>query len=317
MRIAVMGAGAVGCFLGGKLAVAGEDVVFVARGERLQALRAEGLRIVEGGAETLVRQIEAVESAEEVGAVDAVLLCVKLFDLQAAIASLGPLLGPETFVVTTQNGVEAAANVSEAVGEERVVGGAVWVVASMTAPAVVECTGDWAGIEIAEMSGEHTARCETFAAACSCAGIDCIVHEDLERMLWSKFVLLSATSATTALTRQPIGYVRGDPIALQTARACIRETMAVAAARGVGLPENLESTAMLQLCEEMAADAKASQLVDLEHGRPLELEHLSGAIHRMGLAAGVPTPVHSTVYAALRPFMHGNARNVKLRAETR
>nr|NIW24421.1 2-dehydropantoate 2-reductase [Gammaproteobacteria bacterium] len=132
----------------------------------------------------------------------------------------------------------------------------------------------------------------------------------------SKFVLLSATSATTALTRRPIGYVRNDPIALQTARACIRETMAVAVARGVSLPEDLEATAMHKLCEEMAADAKASQFVDLEHGRPLELEHLSGAIHRMGLEAGVPTPVHTTVYAALRPFMHGDAGSVKLSDET-
>lgn len=316
MRIAVMGAGAVGCFLGGKLALAGEEVVFIARGERLRALSEDGLRIVEGSGETLVRPTAAVGNPEDAGTVDAVVLCVKLFDLPAAIEALVPLLGPETFVVTTQNGVEAALNVAHAVGEERVIGGAVWVVASMTGPAVVECTGAWAGIEVAEMSGGRSARIETFAAACRRAGIDCTIGDDLERMLWSKFVLLSATSATTALTRQPIGYVRNDPIALQTARACIRETMAVAAARGVRLPDDLESTAMHQLCEEMAADAKASQLVDLEHGRPLELEHLSGAIHRMGLEAGVPTPVHTTVFAALRPFMHGDASGGKLTAAT-
>lgn len=317
MRIAVMGAGAVGCFLGGKLALAGKDVVFIARGERLRALREEGLRLIEAGAETLVSPIEAIDQVSDAGTVDVVLLCVKLFDLPAAIEALSPLLGPETFVVTTQNGVEAAANVAQSVGEARVIGGAVWVVASMTGPAVVECTGAWAGIEIAQMSGERAERTEAFAAVCARAGIDCTIFDDLERMLWSKFVLLSATSATTALTRRPIGYVRDDPIALQTARACIRETITVAAARGVDLPENLESTAMHQLCREMAADAKASQLVDLEHGRPLELEHLSGAIHRMGLEAGVPTPVHTTAYAALRPFMHGDARGGKLPVETR
>ncbi len=316
MRIAVMGAGAVGCFLGGKLALAGEDVVFIARGERLQALRKEGLRIVEGGTQVHVQPTQAVGDAEDAGQVDAVLLCVKLFDLPTAIEALSPLLGPETYIVTTQNGVDCPARVAQAEGAQRVIGGAVWVVASMTGPAIVECTGAWAGIELAEMRGARSARTQAFAEACDRAGIDCVIHDDLERMLWSKFVLLSATSATTALTRQPIGHVRGDPIALQTARACIRETMAVAAARGVNLPEDLENTAMHQLCEEMAEDAKASQLVDLEHGRPLELEHLSGAIHRMGLEARVPTPVHTTVYAALRPFMHGDTSNGKLAVET-
>jgi len=312
MRIAVLGAGAVGCFFGGRLVRAGENVVFIARGERLRSLRERGLQLVDRDATTAVQPIEAVENPADAGMVDAVLLCVKRFDLETAIGTCRPLLGPETFIVTMQNGVDSAAIVAQAVGAERVVGGAAWVVASMTGPAVVESTGAWAGIEIAEMSGEMSARIEDFAAICRRAGIECIVRDDLECMLWSKFVLLAATSATTALTRRPIGYVREDPIALETARACIREAIAVAVARGIALPADIEDTALHQLREEMATDAKASQLVDLEHGRALELEHLSGAIHRMGLEANVPTPVHTTVYAALRPFLRGTAQRVKL-----
>lgn len=305
MRIAVLGAGAVGCFFGGRLAQAGNDVVLIARGERLKALRETGLRIVDDGGATTVHPLEVAASPDDAGLADVVLLCVKLPDVDTALEACRPLLGPETFIVTMQNGVDCVETVAQSLGAARVIGAAVWVVASMTGPNVVERTGEWAGIEIAEPSGERSERIEAFAARCRQAGIECVVRDDLERMLWSKFVLLAATSATTALTRQPIGYVREDPIALATARACVREAVAVATARGVALPADIEQTAMHRLCNEMAADAKASQLVDLEHGRPLELEHLSGAIHRMGLEANVPTPVHTTVYAALRPFAKG------------
>lgn len=310
-----MGAGAVGCYFGGRLAQAGKDVVLIARGERLQALRENGLRIVDDSGTTTVNPLEVAASPADAGIADAVLLCVKLFDIEAAIEACRPLLGPETFVVTMQNGVDSVATVAKSVGTDRVIGAAVWVVASMTSPAVVERTGAWAGIEIAEMSGERSERIEAFATLCRHAGIECTVRDDLARMLWSKFILLAATSATTALTRRPIGYVREDPVALETARACIREAVTVAAAHGITLPADIEGTAMHRLCLEMAADAKASQLVDLEHGRPLELEHLSGAIHRMGLEANVPTPVHTTVYAALRPFLHGEARDAEVPTE--
>jgi len=311
-----MGAGAVGCFFGGRLAQAGNDVVLIARGERLHALRENGLRIVEDGGTATIYPLEVTDNPVDAGIADVVLLCVKLFDIETAIEACRPLLGPETIVVTMQNGVDCVETVAQYVGAERVVGGAVWVVASMTGPAVVERTGSWAGIEIAAMSGESSDRAEAFATLCRQADIECTVRDDLACMLWSKFVLLAATSATTALTRRPIGDVREDPIALATARACIREAVTVAAARGVTLPADIEHTAMHRLCEEMAADAKASQLVDLEHGRPLELEYLSGAIHRMGLESNVPTPVHTTVYAALRPFLHGEALHARSRGES-
>jgi 2-dehydropantoate 2-reductase len=305
MRIAVMGAGAVGCYIGGRLARAGEEVIFVARGERLRALNEKGLTVIEAGAGETIYPVVAVDDAAEIEPVDIILLCVKLYDTERALRDCEPLLGPSTFVVVLQNGVESAAAAERALGSERVVAGSVYLVVSMPRPGFVERTGDWARLEIAERDTAAGANSTLFAAACRRAGIDCVICDDVERMLWGKFVLLAATSAMTAVTRRPIGYVREDPVALEVARECMHEAVAIARARGVNLPPSIEANALRQLCEEMDPSAKASQLVDLENGRPLELEYLSGAIHRFGKSLGIPTPVHSTVYAALRPFAHG------------
>ena len=303
-----MGAGAVGCFFGGRLALAGQDVFFVARGERLDALLGAGLTIVEAAASETIAPLAAVDDPAEIGPVDVVLLCVKLFDSERALRACAPLLGEGTIVVTLQNGVESPTTAARIVGSTRVVGAAVYVVASMIAPGIVKRTGDWARIELAALEESARSSAAAFAAACRLAGVDCAIRDDVEQMLWSKFVLLAATSAMTAVTRRPIGYVRGDPIALEVARGCMQEAVAVARASGVRLQPGMADEAMRQLCEEMDPAAKASQLVDLENDRPLELEYLSGAIHRFGRSLGIPTPVHSTVYAALRPFLHGATR---------
>jgi 2-dehydropantoate 2-reductase len=300
-----LGAGAVGCCFGSRFALAGHDVTFIARGAQLRALQTQGLRIVHDGGTATQEPVKAVQDAAALGPVDAVLLCVKLYDTEAAARDGLALLGPETYIVTLQNGIDNVAIVERIAGIGRVIGAAVYVVASLLEPGVVERTGPWLRLDLAEPLGRRSARLEAFAAACTAAGIDAAVHDDLDSLLWSKFVLLSATSAMTALTRQTIGYLRTDPAALEMAHRCIQETCAVAQALGVRLPLRVESDALAQLCDEMPADAKASQLVDLERGRPLELESLSGAIHRLGRELGVPTPAHSTVYAALRPFVRG------------
>lgn len=300
-----MGAGAVGCYFGGRLALAGQDVFFVARGERLDALRGAGLTIVEAAGKANINPVAVVDDPADIGSVDVVLLCVKLFDTERALRACAPLLGADTIVVTLQNGVESASTAARIVGSTRVVGAAVYVVASMIAPGVVERTGVWARIELAALEEAARTGAAAFAAACRLAGVDCVIQPDIEQMLWSKFVLLAATSAMTAVTRRPIGYVREDPVALEVARGCMQEAVAVARASGVRLQPGVADEAMRQLCEEMDSAAKASQLVDLENDRPLELEYLSGAIHRFGKSLGIPTPMHSTVYAALRPFLHG------------
>jgi 2-dehydropantoate 2-reductase len=305
VRIAIMGAGGVGAYYGACLALAGEDVVFVARGAHLQALRSRGLRVISDEGALTLDAVTAVEDTRSVGTVDAVLFAVKLYDAEVAAKACLPLLGESTYVVSVQNGVESVDILSRILGPGRVLGGATYIVASIDSPGVIRRTGPWARIEFAEPTGELTARARQFERACRRAGIDIELSTDMAALLWNKFVLLSATSATTALTRQPIGYVREDEVMWEVAAACVAETVAVGRALGVALNADAEAAALRRFEHELSADAKASQLVDLERGKPLELEYLSGAIHRFGKRLGVPTPVHTTVYAALRPFVNG------------
>ncbi len=308
MRVAIMGCGGVGGFYGAKLARNGVDVTFIARGAHLQAISRNGLTLRDdhdGDSETLINPARAVENPAQAGPVDVILFCVKLPDSTAALEALKPLMGEDTFIVTLQNGVESVGIIEGILGPGRAIGGAVYIVASILEPGVIVRSGPSERMEIAEPDGSRSPRITAFAGLCRDAGIDIHVKDDLGELLWRKFVLLSASSAITALTRQPMGFAQEDPVAGEVVRAAIAETAAVARALGVGLAADIEETAFKTLNFILGADAKSSQLYDLERGKPLELEWLSGAIHRMGKEAGVPTPVHSTTYAALRPFAGG------------
>lgn len=309
MRVAIMGCGGVGGFFGVRLAEKGVDVTFIARGAHLEAIRKNGLRLRESDAggqkETLVNPARVVEKPGDAGAVDVILFCVKLPDSEAALAALKPLLRGDTFIVTLQNGIDSAAMIERVAGPGRVIGGSVYVVSSILQPGVIIKSGPSERMEIAEPDGSPSARARAFEKLCRDAGIDIHLEDNLEELLWRKFILLSASSAITALTRQPMGFAQQDPVAGEVVQAAIAETVRVARARGIKLPGDIEASVLQALNFVVHPDAKASQLIDLERGRPLELEWLSGAIHHMGKAAGVPTPVHSTTYAALRPFAKG------------
>lgn len=306
MRVAIMGSGGVGGFYGARLAAGGVDVTFVARGAHLEAIRAGGLTIIDDAGETVINPVQALEDTSAADPVDVILFCVKLPDSEAALRACKPLMNENTFLVTLQNGVESLGIIESALGPGRAMGGAVYIVASIREPGVIARSGPSERMEFAEPDGSHSRRALAFEALCRGAGIDIHLQDDLDELLWRKFVLLSASSAITSLTRQPMGYAQRDPVAGEIVRAAIAETTAVARARGVELAEDIEDTAFKTLNFVLGAEAKSSQLYDLERGRPLELEWLSGAIHRMGKQAGVPTPVHSTTYAALRPFAKGN-----------
>lgn len=305
MRVAVMGAGAVGGYFGAALAKAGADVALIARGAHLEALQARGLTIRDASGEFTVPGLQAVGDPAVLEPVDLILFCVKLYDTESAARALLPLVGDSTYVVTLQNGVDSVDTLSRVLGAERIVGGITYIVASVEAPGVIRRTGEWARIEVAEPSGEITPRLRSFERLCRGAGIDVAVKSDMHALLWSKFVPLSATSATTALTRSTIGEIRADPVLAWVAEACVAETLAVGRALGVALGADVEASALELLRHGMSPDAKASQLVDLERGKPLELEHLSGTVHRLGRELGVPTPVHTTVYAALKRYARG------------
>jgi 2-dehydropantoate 2-reductase len=301
-----MGAGGVGGYLGAKLARGGHDVALIARGAHLEALRRHGLRI--SGAESLeVPGLLATDRPVDIGPVDAVLFCVKLYDTEAAARLLRPLLGEGGLVATVQNGVESAARIAAVIGPGRTLAGAAYFPANIAAPGEIAWLGRMQGrplVGCGEPGGGPSPRARAFAQACNEAGVEAEVFDDTERMLWEKFCLIAGSSAATSLTRQPIGPVCSDPDARWVLAQAVGEAAAVGRACGVALAEDIEQR-VLGFLASGPANGKSSQLVDLERGRRLELEWLSGTVARLGREHGIPTPIHRAVYAALKPYASG------------
>lgn len=306
MRIAVLGAGGMGGWLGARLAAAGIEVVFIARGEHLRAMQANGIEIC--GAERLhLASVVATDNTQEIGPVDAVLFCVKIYDTQAVANMLPPLMGPDTYVITIQNGVESAHQISAVIGKGRTLAGAAYFPANIAGPGKIEYIGrigDRPHIVFGEPCQGFSERARAFARLCRSAKIDARVADNTEMMIWEKFCLVAATSAATAITRQTVGKVRKDPDLRWLLQQAISEAAQTARRLGVNLDQNLEKRT-LESIDKNPPGGKASQLIDLERGRKLELEGLSGAVLRLGRQVGVATPVHATVYAALKPFKDG------------
>ena len=304
LKIAVMGAGAVGGYYGARLAAAGSDVSFIARGAHLDAIRKNGLRVVSPLGDVTIDPAKATDDPGEVGPVDIVLLMVKLYDVAPAAKQIAPMLGANTGVVALQNGVEAPDILADTIGRERVMGGSIYIPAKIEEPGVIVHGGGFAKAVFGELKGGTSDRAEALLRAFQDAGVDSEITEDVESTLWTKFVLLSAVSATHAITRGPAGPVLQDPDMREMFIAAMRETEAVARARGVHLDADIVAQ-QLKLADDFPPDAKASLLQDLEAGKRLEVGYLSGTVSRLGAELGVPTPVHSTIYAALKPFMEG------------
>ena len=306
MRIAVMGAGGVGGYFGAKLAAAGEEVVFVARGAHLAALRERGLRVETNAGEIVLDSAEATDDPASTAPADIILFCVKLYDAEAAAEACRPLLKPGGWIISLQNGVESVERVSAVLGEGRTLGGAAFIGARIEQPGVIVQAGFAADpfITFGAPDGSRPEAAVDFAARSAAAGFRATLVDDMAAALWNKFVVLGPTSALTALTRQPLGPIREDEVMRQALVQAVAETAAVGRALGVDLAEDIEEKSMASL-DGLPAESKASQLLDLERGNRLEVDWLSGALHRLGKQTGVPTPAHSTVYAALRPFRQG------------
>jgi 2-dehydropantoate 2-reductase len=314
MKIAVMGAGAVGGFLGGKLAFGGRDVVFVARGKHLEALRTQGLRVV-GAEEFTVSPVTVSDQVQAFGPVDLVLFCVKLYDTESAAALLEPILADHTVVVTLQNGVESQERIGSVIGEERVLSGAAYFPASINVPGEIVFKGPIPGkplVEVGKGQGDSSRLAEQLIEAFQKAGVTAALTKDTSLMLWEKFCWIAGVSGVTAATRQPIGTVRADHDMRALFIDCVRECATVGRVAGVPLDLALEER-LIGLLETNPAEGKSSLLVDLERGRPLELDGLSGAVHRLGQKYHVPTPVTSAVYAALKPFRSGATTGLSAR----
>lgn len=305
MRIAIIGAGGVGGYFGARLQAAGSDVAFVARGAHLGALCERGLRVESPKGDLRLAHVQATDNPATVGVVDAVLLTVKMYDLEAASRMLTPLIGRDTVVVTLQNGVEAIDIVAGQVGREHVAGGVAYIAAVIAEPGVIRHTS-LDSLIFGELDRRRSERLVALEQACLHAGFSARVSDDINLDLWSKFARLSVFSGMTAVTRSTMGVLRSDPELLAMLVAACQETIAVGRARGVALPDRLMDE-ILQMVHTLPHHAKASMLEDLERGRRLELPWLSGAVVRLGAAAGVPTPIHSFIATVLKPHVNGTS----------
>ena len=305
MRIAIFGTGAVGGYFGGKLAASGEDVSFVARGSHLAALQKSGLRITSPKGNVHV-PVTATDNPAAIGPVDVVVFTVKLYDVDPSAALLAPLVGPDTVVITLQNGVEAVGMVARHVGPDHVAGGVAYIVAVMDEPGHVRhTTAD--RLVFGESDHRPSGRLERFKEAGRKAGFTADLTTNIDLELWIKFVRLTTWSGMTSATRSSMGVIRQHPALLTMMDAMIEEAMAVGRARGIACPGGI-AEASRQMVENFPAESKSSMLEDLERGRRLELPWLSGAVARMGEDAGVETPTHSFINAILKPHQAGASR---------
>ncbi len=307
MRIAIMGTGGVGGYFGARLAASGTDVTFIARGEHLRAMQASGLKILSAKGDLLVKPAQATDAPSKVGAVDLVMIAVKLWSTEDAVREIAPMVGPNTIVVSFQNGVIALDQLLAAYGRQRVIGGVANIAALIEAPGVIRHNGTMARLIFGELDGKRSARCEQFAGLCQRAGFDHVLSEDINRTIWEKFVFLASFSGMTSLMRQPIGPIREDAELRTMLRDAIAEVVAVGHAKGVNLPpDQVEKS--LAWGDGLPATMVASMRGDLERGNRLELPWLSGTVVKLGAELGVPTPTHKFISLALKPYVNGTPK---------
>lgn len=302
MRIAVMGAGGMGGYFGGRLARGGETVAFIARGEHLRAIQAHGLRVrsIAGDfAITAPATDDPRRVPELIGPVDLILFCVKSYDTEAAAEAIRPIIGAETAVLTLQNGVVNVETLGRLLGPARVLGGLVYGFAVIAEPGVIEHT-QGGRIVFGELDGPESARARRFVEAGRRAGFPIELTGDVRRALWEKYLMICALSGMTAIARRPIGEIRTCPESRRMYRLILDELTAVAKAEGVGLAEDVVEAGMAAV-DRLNADSYSSLYHDLTRGRRLELEALQGYAVRLGARDGIPTPALFAVYAALRP----------------
>jgi 2-dehydropantoate 2-reductase len=304
MRIAVMGAGGVGGYYGARLAHAGHDVTFIARGEHLRAVKAHGLALRGPAGDILVSAAQATDDPRNIAPVDVVLFCVKLFDTEDAARACQPLLENGGLCVSLQNGVDGQHRINAVLGTPVAIGGLAFVSAVIESPGVIRYVSTSPSIQFGEADGRASARTTRFREACIAAGFGAEVVPDIRAAQWRKFVGLTTNAALTSIARQPAGVVYHDPDLLALARAGFSEAAAVAKAGGVELPADFVEQ-NVEKHRKFPAGMYASMYHDLARGRRLELESLSGLIVREGREHAIPTPFHAFAYACLKPYVNG------------
>lgn len=303
MKIIVMGSGGVGGYFGGRLAAAGNEVAFVARGAHLQALRSSGLNVRSPRGD-LHLAVRAVETIAEAGSADLVMVGVKLWDTEGIAPSLRPLAERGATIVSFQNGVQKDDVLRKHVPPDAIMGGVCYIAATIAEPGVIAHTGNMQRLVFGEYGGQESARALAFLGACREAGIDADCSHAIERLIWEKFVFLVGLSGTTSMFRQPIGPIRADATMRSTLLDAMREVVAVGRAKGVPLQAEFAQD-RLAFCDTLPAAMTSSMQNDLARGNRLEVPWLSGAVVELGQRLGIATPVNRAISDALAPFANG------------
>ena len=293
-----MGSGGLGGYFGARLAQAGSDVAFLARGAHLAAMREHGLKVESALGDVHLRDVRATDKPADLGLVDFVFFCVKLWDSEAAAEQIAPLVGPNTTIISFQNGVQKDNLLRRGFGDAALMGGVAYIATAIERPGVIKHTGTMQRLVFGEYDGSSSPRAQALLEACLAGGINAELSNDVRREIWDKFIFLVGLSATTTTIRLPIGPIREHPQTRAFLLDVIREAMAVGRAHGVKLPEDY-AEARLAFCDGLPADMTSSMHHDLERGNRLEVAWLSGGVVELGKKAGVPTPANAAVAAIL------------------
>jgi 2-dehydropantoate 2-reductase len=301
MRIAIFGAGSVGGYFGGRLSQAGEDVVFIARGEHLNTMLNQGLRVDSINGDFVVQPVQATDDPSIIGKVDMVLVGVKAWQVSEAAEAMRPLIGPETFVLPLQNGLEAPAQLSEILGDQHVLGGLCGLFSYVMGPGHIVHAGYDPFVKFGELDNHRSQRIELLLDTFKRAEINAEIPPDIQVAMWMKFMFVTVFSGIGAVTRAPVGIWRSLPETRLMAELSLQEIIAVATARAISLPEEALQTIMT-MYDGFDPQQTASLQRDVMEGRPSELEAQIGAVVRFGQKADMATPQHTFIYRSLLPM---------------
>jgi 2-dehydropantoate 2-reductase len=298
VRIAIIGAGGVGGFFGARLQQAGADVHFVARGAHLAAMRSDGLRIESPLGDIDLPRVNVTDDPADIGVADIVWLSVKLWDMDTAVRSMRPLMGPGTGVISFQNGVQKDDILREAFGDRAVMGGVAYIATNIDRPGVIKHTGTMQRLIFGEYDGGRSARGESLLNACIRGGINAELSDDIRKAIWEKFVFLVGLSGSTTTMRETIGPIRSNPRSRRFLSELMRETVAVGRALGVALSSDFADE-RLAFVDGLPDQMTSSMHHDLKAGKRLEVSWLSGSVAQLGERTGVPTPMNRAVWEIL------------------
>lgn len=301
MRIAVFGVGAIGGYFGGRLAEAGNEVVFIARGKILRALREHGLQVESIDGDFTIKPVEATDQPAEVGDVDVVLLGVKAWQVPEVAESLLPMISSETCVLPLQNGVEAPKQLASVLGEKHVLGGLCKIISYGVGPGRIRHAGAEPYVALGELDNKGSKRVAELLSVLSAAGVTAEVPENIQVAMWQKFLFICSVSGVGAVTRAAIGVMRELPETRSMVEQCMHEIVQVAQAHKIALPADSIEKAMA-FVDSLPPAGTASMQRDIMEGRPSELESQNGAVVRLGKKIGVATPVNSFIYRSLLPM---------------